>query len=418
MSRGKLLARKLLVVAYKIVKAVPFLDVLYIRLLSFYHNNTILRLKPTSIEAYCRENDYSISIIEDETERVIYEPEFFGLGEAKEYTALSPAIYVAELKNVTVIGSSALMVAKDKALTDVCKNDPDGRVLYTAGTILKANKNNFYVEASQDITEQKGLCVNLCGLAASNYFHLTFEILSRFEYLKFLLKDRQYVVLLDDDARKFKQYEDLILQILGTSEIRYVKRGQRIHCEHIIYPSMNIWMPFNVRKKEDFRITDNLISQSAVMNIRNVVLDNEIRTNTTNEKIKIFISRKKTAWSRIINEAEVAKLFIEAGYKIVCTEDLSFREQVELFSSADCIVGASGAALTNVVYSRPNTILGCIIPKEYDFCIYSTIAGLIGCRNIFLNASVKVQSIATSAELWQVDLEECRDYIRKIEEEL
>ena len=89
--------------------------------------------------------------------------------------------------------------------------------------------------------------------------------------------------------------------------------------------------------------------------------------------------------------------------------------EVELFSSAACIVGSSGAALANVVYCNPGTVLGCVIPRKYEFCIYSSIAHVVGCKELFYDAKVSKAGSAISNEQCIVDLNECKQYIRKLD---
>ena len=392
------------------MRAFPPFDMFYINYFARRRGNSILKLNPTSFSDYCKATGGRMTIIEDAQERPVYQPEYYPEGQAKEYAFRSPSIYLSELEDVTVHGGSGLVITGDRALTDISANDIEGRVLYRSGPIVRGNKKTFYLEVSSD-TKRLDTAINLCGIAASNYFHLTFEILSRYEYVKQYMEDKEIPVLLDEDARKFPQYVELINTVLKDSNVVYVPLHGSVRCKKLIHPSMNTWMPMNVRKKNDFRTADNLVARSAIENIRKAATE-YIRPNGAR---KIFISRKKASFSRIVNEAEVARLFNDNGYEIVCTEDLTYRQQVELFSSAACIVGASGAALTNVVYCNPGAVFGCVIPKKYNFCIYSSIAHMVGLKELFLDAKVLRSFRPISTERCIVNMKECRQYVSRLE---
>ncbi|WP_022756270.1 glycosyltransferase family 61 protein [Butyrivibrio fibrisolvens] len=388
----------------------PPFDIICLHYLAKKRSNTILKLKPISFAKYCQMENGRIVIVEKEQERNVYQPQYFPRGEAKEYNFKSHPIYIAELQNVIVHGASGLVISDEYALTDISANDVENRVQYKCGSIKRGTKKYFYAEVSNKI-EELDEAINLCGLAAFNYYHLTIEILSRYEYVKKYIGDRAIPVLLDEDARRYPQYKELIQMVLKDAKVIYVKPFQRIRCKKLIHPSMNTWMPMNVRKKNDFRISDNLVANSAITNIQQAA--EEYRLPKSDRKV--FISRKQANFSRIVNEAEVIQLFKDNGYEIVCTEDLTYRQQVELFSSATCVVGASGAALTNVVYCNPGTVFGCIIPRKYEFCIYSSIARMVGCDVLFYDAKIKRQGRAISTEQCIVDIDECRSYIVRLD---
>ncbi|SFO34808.1 Protein of unknown function [Pseudobutyrivibrio sp. JW11] len=343
---------------------------------------------------------------------MVYKADYYPDIKGEEHYCDSPEIYICKLKDVVVIGGSAVMMADEYALTDVCDNYKDDRVDYIAGPILKADRNDFYIEVSKDIRSIKNTVVNLSGLAASNYYHLTIELLSRFKYIQDNIKNEEYVVLLDKDAEKYPQYCSLIKRILGEQKIEFIDFGERLFCNKVIYPSVNTWMPFNVKSNLYFCISDNIISKSAVYNVRNNI---HIEATDKNKRRKIFISRRNSGFSRLENEEDVAALFVEYGYEIICLEKVSYADQVRLFAEASCIVGASGAALTNVIYCKSDAVIGCFIPRKYNFYIYSSMAHMIGCKVLFFDADVVNSSFAFSAESCKVNLKKCRQYIKLLE---
>lgn len=66
---------------------------------------------------------------------------------------------------------------------------------------------------------------------------------------------------------------------------------------------------------------------------------------------RIYISRAKAARRRIVNENEIVPIILKYGFEIVYLEEMSFREQVKLFSQSLAIVGLHGAGLSNILFS-------------------------------------------------------------------
>jgi len=66
--------------------------------------------------------------------------------------------------------------------------------------------------------------------------------------------------------------------------------------------------------------------------------------------VKVFIDRNSPR-RRVINREAVVSYFSEAGYVIAQPEQLSLKEQIDLFSTATVIVGQTGAGLANMLFA-------------------------------------------------------------------
>jgi capsular polysaccharide biosynthesis protein len=53
------------------------------------------------------------------------------------------------------------------------------------------------------------------------------------------------------------------------------------------------------------------------------------------------------------------------GVKVISLEDRSFQEIVEMFSSASTVIGVSGDALANTIFSRPGTNVIELLPDTW-----------------------------------------------------
>lgn len=73
---------------------------------------------------------------------------------------------------------------------------------------------------------------------------------------------------------------------------------------------------------------------------------------------KIFLTRDGAYSPRFAeNEDEVQKEFLSAGFEIINPTKLSFREQINLFSSASVIAGNHGSAFVNMIFTPPKATI-------------------------------------------------------------
>jgi hypothetical protein len=79
--------------------------------------------------------------------------------------------------------------------------------------------------------------------------------------------------------------------------------------------------------------------------------------------IRIYVKRGPVRNRRIRNEDEVEAALGSYGFMPVVLDGLTVREQARLFSEAEAIVGMHGAALTNLLFARPNTAMVEIFPR-------------------------------------------------------
>lgn len=74
---------------------------------------------------------------------------------------------------------------------------------------------------------------------------------------------------------------------------------------------------------------------------------------STDERIKLYISRPAGVRRGIANEAELIPLLEADGFHVTAMEGMSVRQQAELLSRADVLMSPHGGALTNMIFCRP-----------------------------------------------------------------
>lgn len=83
----------------------------------------------------------------------------------------------------------------------------------------------------------------------------------------------------------------------------------------------------------------------------------QIRFGQIGTPTRIYISRAGASRRRLANEEELLPVLERYGISCLRLEDLSFPDQVRLFSGARLIVGLHGAGLTNAMWMSPGTAM-------------------------------------------------------------
>ncbi len=383
---------------------------------SFGNINKDLKIKAklykvNTVKDHCVKNRFKYVTVEEEKEREVFIPHYYNdVDNEKIVKGISPEIYISELEDVEIIGENSIIISNNYCLYDIAKNDENNRYDLKSNSILNIDNEYCIIDSiNSNSTIEKAIC--LIGRACYNYYHFTVEISSRLQYIDRYEEYRRLPIIVDEVVKTIPQYSELLNKINKYNHrIIYLKKNNMYKIKKLIYPSYNTWMPIDVKPGIKFTDLDQLISQSAISYIRSNVLKEE----RDNGFRKIFISRKNTANSRLINEENVIKLFKLYGFEIVYPEELSFEEQVRIFSEAEYVAGASGAAFTNIVYCPSNAKIICIVPKEYNFYIYSTISKFIGLQCIFLNAEIITKAQVISSEQFKSDLNYCEECLRSL----
>jgi hypothetical protein len=69
---------------------------------------------------------------------------------------------------------------------------------------------------------------------------------------------------------------------------------------------------------------------------------------------RLYVSRSKQKFRRLVNESELAMLFDKYGIETIYFEEMSFEQQVATMQGVELLIGLHGANLTNMLFLNAN----------------------------------------------------------------
>jgi hypothetical protein len=104
---------------------------------------------------------------------------------------------------------------------------------------------------------------------------------------------------------------------------------------------------------------------------------------------RIFLSRQSFTQRQLVNEPEIIEVLTRHGFDVVYPEKLSFIEQIELFYSADLVVGSASSALTNCIFCNPSARVIALIHgnPSFNFRGYTSMIESSGANLFFIRGS-------------------------------
>ena len=191
------------------------------------------------------------------------------------------------------------------------------------------------------------------GAGNNNYWHWLFDVLPRFGlYNQSANLDKIDYFLLPSLLERFQKETLDWLNIpkhkrISSEKYRHIKAKELIITDHPVMISGNATKDIlNIPSWIMLWLKDSFLKQEII----------------TNKKIKnkIFIDRKVTSSDRLpqrllSNDDEIKKYLLKNNFISVKLHDISFREQVDLFYNAECVVGLHGGGFGNIVFCKPKT---------------------------------------------------------------
>lgn len=314
-------------------------------------------------------------------------------------------IYSCVLHNASVCGENDSILMNHMILNDRCLFLRD-KAINVPDYCIGISRNTKIALAEQVVPERKiKYGIFLLGRWPGNWWHLTFEILSRLQYCDELESYRDWPIIVDEvvlsDASNKKLLEKMNIR---NREVISIEKGQLALVEQLLYVSCPVVETLDSMKYPHLSsVRDNIAY------IRKCVVGEQKKEIIADKRY--FVVRRKN--DRLINESELEKIFQENGFEVVCMEGLSFEEEVNVFSTAKCLVSTLGGAMTNMIYCTPGAKVVCIYPTE---CIspvefYQNIANSIGVKFFLCNAEIHNEKGSYDTIKYSLDISQCRKLI-------
>ena len=387
----------------------------YIQLLlaayNIYLNNEGVIVKSAKLR---RISKYSVLsyVYDSSTIHKVCIPEFYNHTNQKIIDVTKNEASIMQINNIRVIGESNVITTNDdRYLLNEIYFDTNKRADLRYGALFGLyNSRAYFYVSNNSISVDNG--IYLLNPGNYNLYHLVFETLSRLVQIDTIEKYKTYPLLIDECVKNIPNLYDYFKRANSNNhKVIWVKKNQSVFVSHLVIATGAEWMPGNIRYGKRIKVDDFAVSEKTIWDLRNKMMCEDLKPASYK---KIFISRKNMKSSRLNNEGEISKQFAKAGYKIIQPEKYTVSQQISLFMGADCIVGSSGGAFTNILFCKPGTIISCIIPEEHQFFMYSTIAYCLQLNPIFLKGSIIKKTEYPSNDRYSVNKKDINSFIEYV----
>lgn len=208
-----------------------------------------------------------------------------------------------------------------------------------------------------------------------NYFHWLFDGLGRLKILEdagYSLSDFDYLF------RELTPWQRASLQALGVPRDQcHVLEGYHCRVDDLVVLS-------NPREGVSYSLDNVNWLKGRILDSCSEKASIATDSFSIDSGLRVFI--KRNAERRIFrNKSSFLPNLRDHGFQDVYLEDLSFPDQVDLFARAEFVVGAHGAGLANLLFSRDATVFELFFRKRPMF--YFLLARFNDLKYRYLNAT-------------------------------
>jgi tetratricopeptide (TPR) repeat protein/capsular polysaccharide biosynthesis protein len=297
--------------------------------------------------------------------------------ELKSFAARIPEgrVWIVPQENYWLICKAIAVISPDNyLLADVSRDYPG----FLPGCEKHDVRNHsvFQLESFPPLQEIKGRVAVLSGLSGNVYFHWMVDVLPRIELLRRSGWDLGEIdwFLVNSYRHEFQRES---LRVLGIPEAKVLEsdRFPHLQADELIVPSFAGYLGWPSGWAIDFLRREFLPGIGG---------RSSSRASLTNFPKRIYISRSKARYRRVLNEADVVEVLAKFGFVSVLPELMSLEEQIACFAGAEAIVAAHGSGLTNTVFCRPGTKVIELVSPHYVSHYYWGISQYLQLEHYFL----------------------------------
>lgn len=299
------------------------------------------------------------------------------------------SVKVLNIKNAKVIGESNVIVFNNNDA--IYNHNINNNIDYSDGALrdykdvykITDKSKIYYKDTALEIPEAISMCINY----GFNYYHFVLECLSKFYLIDILKLPNEVPLLVDSIVTKIPQFIDL-LKIFNQDrrKVVFVNKRESVLVHNLYTFSPIHYLPANYLNHNKISASSVLFNYKVIDYIKNKILESSQKTNKISRKV--YLSRANYS-KRSYNDSEIKDFLSKNGFETIYPEKLSIQEQVNLFGNANIIVGASGAALTNIVFCKKNTKIIVLAAQKLSLSVFSSIAAYFQLKMIYVTGNPK-----------------------------
>ena len=281
-----------------------------------------------------------------------------------------PETGVAELSWATVYGPTVGVVDKENQLI------PEVSIQWETPQELHWTLRRLILPRREML---RGQTLLLASTGGETYFHWMTDVLPRIQLIQRAgYQLAQFDHILVTGIKKPFQKETLLATGIPLSRCRILgPKAKGYICENLTLPSLPS--------------TPGIVPRSTVDYLKEL-----FPAERSSAKRKIFVGRADAKHRILQHESEIRRQLALQGYEAYECEGASVTEQARLFHSAETIVAAHGAALTNLVFCEPGTtVLELFSPKYVNPCY----------RDTCIAANLRYAAVIGDGKDWEVVME-------------
>lgn len=241
-------------------------------------------------------------------------------------------------------------------------------------------RNHLSPFAYKDSVRVPGRAISLMSTPRghSHYFHFLFDLLKPLIWHCRRSADNGNIkVLVRETLAPHQRFAlSAVTAAYPHLEIQPMPDDVRISCECLLVPEV----------RGGFA-AQHLGDRDTLLKIRELLLDHLTAEQGPTDAARLFISRKNQKTRRLVNEEEVLRLLSPIGVESVLPETLPFEAQMRLFSSTATVIAACGAALTNMLFCRPGSMVIEFCPADIHIPYWIVLAKQMGLDHYFVPGS-------------------------------
>lgn len=233
--------------------------------------------------------------------------------------------------------------------------------------------------------------------SSSSWYHFLVEVLPRFLMCprKELLGST--VIVRGDLPSTIKE----VLLLLGFKEILSINDGQKVKVEKLqTVLDFRLERPLEI----EMRKSDLELVKAFFADINPASRDNRY----------VYLKRQRNLFRPLYRQNRVERYLLSQGFEVVSPEELTLFQQIQLFRETRIVVSESGAALTNMLFMEPKSLIIEINPGRDPIKLWSRFATTLDLESeVIEGRTLKLINLFTGVGMFKINFKEFKKTIEK-----